>query len=128
VSSQVNERKNWIGKAESLNHTKCACKYNVVFIPKGRRKLLYAELRQHMGEVFHTPAQHKESRIKEGHMMVDHVHMMNSICGISGGGLHQWGKCHSFGTYVWPRESATSWTSTYLREGILYRQWGEVSR
>jgi len=50
-----------------------------VFIPKGRRKLLYAELRKHLGEVFRTLAQHKESRIEEGHLMIDHVHMMNSI-------------------------------------------------
>ena len=64
---------------ESLNHTKWDCKYHVVFIPKGRRKLLYAELRKHLGEVFRTLAQHKESRIEEGHLMVDHVHMMISI-------------------------------------------------
>ena len=66
-------------KTESLNHTKWECKYHVVFIPKGRRKLLYAELRQHLGAVFRTLAQHKESRIEEGHLMVDHVHMMISI-------------------------------------------------
>ncbi len=63
-------------KTESLNHTKWECKYHVVFIPKGRRKLLYAELRKHLGEVFRTLAQHKESRIEEGHLMVAHVHMM----------------------------------------------------
>ena len=56
-------------KTDSLNHTKWDCKYHVVFIPKGRRKLLYAELRKHLGEVFRTLAQHKESRIEEGHMM-----------------------------------------------------------
>ena len=66
-------------KTESLNHTKWECKYHVVLIPKGRRKLLYAELRKHLGEVFRTLAQHKESRIEEGHLMVDHVHMMISI-------------------------------------------------
>jgi putative transposase len=37
------------------------------------------ELRKHLGEVFRTLAQHKESRIEEGHLMVDHVHMMISI-------------------------------------------------
>ena len=31
-------------KFESLNHTKWDCKYHVVFIPKGRRKVLYAQL------------------------------------------------------------------------------------
>jgi putative transposase len=66
-------------KTDSLNHTKWECKYYVVFIPKGRRKRLYAELRMHLGEVFRTLAQHKESRIEEGHLMVDHVHMMISI-------------------------------------------------
>ena len=66
-------------KTESLNHTKWECKYHVVFIPKGRRKLLYSELRKHLGEVFRTLAQHKESRIEEGHLMVDHVHMLISI-------------------------------------------------
>ena len=66
-------------KSESLNHTKWDCKYHVVFIPKGRRKLLYAELRQHLGAVFRTLAQHKESRIEEGHLMADHVHMMIAI-------------------------------------------------
>ena len=66
-------------KTESLNYTKWECKYHVVFIPKGRRKLLYAELRKHLGEVFRTLAQHKESRIEEGHLMVDHVHMMIAI-------------------------------------------------
>ena len=66
-------------KFESLNHTKWDCKYHIVFIPKGRRKVLYAELRQHLGEVFRGLAQHKESRVEEGHLMVDHVHMLLSI-------------------------------------------------
>lgn len=66
-------------KTESLSHTKWECKYHVVFIPKGRRKTLYAQLRKHLGEVFRALAQHKESRIEEGHLMVDHVHMMISI-------------------------------------------------
>lgn len=66
-------------KIESLNHTKWDCKYHVVFIPKFRRKILYGELRKHLGEVFRTLAQHKESRIEEGHLQPDHVHMMISI-------------------------------------------------
>jgi putative transposase len=66
-------------KTERLNHTKWECKYHVVYIPKGRRKLLYVELRKHLGEVFRTLALHKESRIEEGHVMVDHVHNVISI-------------------------------------------------
>ena len=64
---------------ESLSHTKWECKYYVVFIPKYRRKILYGELRQHLGEVFRKLALQKESRIEEGHLMLDHVHMMISI-------------------------------------------------
>jgi REP-associated tyrosine transposase len=64
---------------ESLSHTKWECKYHVVFIPKCRRKTLYAELRKHLGEVFRHLAQQKESRIEEGHLMSDHVHMLIAI-------------------------------------------------
>jgi putative transposase len=63
----------------SLSHTKWECKYHVVFIPKCRRKVLYGQLRQHLGEVFHQLARQKESRIEEGHLMSDHVHMMIAI-------------------------------------------------
>src|SRR6185369_11203455 len=62
---------------QSLSHTKWDCKYHVVFIPRCRRKTLYLELRRHLGEVL--LAVQKESRIEEGHLMPDHVHMMISI-------------------------------------------------
>ena len=63
----------------SLSHTVWDCKYHVVFIPKCRRKTLYFELRRYLGEVFHRLAAQKESKIEEGHLMPDHVHMMLSI-------------------------------------------------
>ena len=66
-------------ESESLSHTKWECKYHVVFIPKFRRKVLYGELRRHLGEVFKELARHRESRIEEGHLQPDHVHMMISI-------------------------------------------------
>ena len=65
--------------AESLAHSKWECKYHVVFVPKYRRKTLYAELRKHLGEVFQGLAKQKECRIEEGHLMNDHVHMLISI-------------------------------------------------
>ena len=64
---------------ESLNHSVWDCKYHVVFIPKCRRRTLYVELRQHLGEVFRQLARQKESRIEEGHLLADHVHMLLSI-------------------------------------------------
>ena len=63
----------------SLSHSTWECKYHVVFIPKCRRKTLYGHLRQYLGEVFRRLAEQKESRIEEGHLMPDHVHMMISI-------------------------------------------------
>ncbi len=61
---------------ESLSHSKWECKYHVVSIPKCRRKVLYGNLRQHLGEVFRRLAEQKESRIEEGHLLADHVHVL----------------------------------------------------
>jgi putative transposase len=51
----------------------------VVFIPKYRRKAIYGELREFLGEVFHELARQKECRIIEGHLLADHVHMCIEI-------------------------------------------------
>ena len=64
---------------QCLSHTKWECKYHVVWIPKCRRKLLYGQLRKYMGEMFHELARQKESRVLEGHLQPDHVHMLISI-------------------------------------------------
>ena len=64
---------------ESLSHSRWECKYHVVFIPKCRRKTLYVQLRQHLGEVFRKLAEQRESRVEEGHLLPDHVHMLISI-------------------------------------------------
>ncbi len=64
---------------DSLSHSKWECKYHVVFIPKCRRKTLYVQLRKHLGEVFRKLAGQKESRIEEGHLLPDHVHMLIAI-------------------------------------------------
>ena len=66
-------------RPESLSHSMWECKYHVVFIPKCRRRVLYEELRLHLGEVFHHLARQKESEIEEGHLLLDHVHMLIAI-------------------------------------------------
>ena len=63
---------------ESLSHTRWECKYHVVFIPKWRKKVLFGEVRRHLGRVFHELARHKECQIEEGRLMPDHVHMLIS--------------------------------------------------
>ena len=62
--------------SQFLKYSKWDCSYRIVFIPRRRRKVLYDELRQHLGSVFRALAQQKECQIEEGHMMLDHVHRM----------------------------------------------------
>jgi len=64
---------------QSLAHTQWECKYHVVFIPKCRRKALYGEVRRELGALFRTLAEQRESKVEEGHLMPDHVHMLLSI-------------------------------------------------
>ena len=65
--------------SESLAHTKWECKFHVVWIPKYRRKALYGQLRKYLGPVFRDLAQQRECPVEEGHLNLDHVHMLLSI-------------------------------------------------
>ena len=60
----------------SLNHSRWDCKNHVVFIPKYRKKRIFGQIKQYLGEVFHRLARQKECQIEEGHLVFDHVHMM----------------------------------------------------
>ena len=60
---------------QSLSHARWDCKYHVVFIPKRRKSRIFGVLRKHLGEIFHDLASQKESKIVEGHLMSDHVHI-----------------------------------------------------
>ena len=63
----------------SLNHSKWACQYHVIFIPKYRKKAIYGSLRRYLGGVLRELARQRESEVEEGHLLADHVHMMLSI-------------------------------------------------
>jgi putative transposase len=63
----------------SLSHAVWECKYHIVWIPKYRKKTLYGQLRNYLGEVFRKLARQKESEIVEGHLKLDHVHMLISV-------------------------------------------------
>ena len=47
---------------QSLSHTVWECKYHVVWIPKYRRKRIFGELRQYLGDVFRELARQKRAR------------------------------------------------------------------
>ena len=66
-------------KTNSLSHTKWMCKYHVVFVPKYRRKIIYAQYRQSLQDIIRLLCQYKGVEILEGHMMIDHVHLLLSI-------------------------------------------------
>ena len=51
-----------MAKEQNLAHTKWLCRYHIVFTPKYRRKVIYGQY-----------------EIIEGHMMIDHVHMLVMI-------------------------------------------------
>ena len=64
---------------QSLAHTRWDCKYHIVFIPKGRKKVIFGSIRKYLGEMLHELAGQKECKIVEGHLMRDHIHMCISI-------------------------------------------------
>jgi len=64
---------------QSLAHTKWDCKYHVVFIPKRRKKAIFGAIRKHLGVVLHELAGQRGSKILEGHLLSDHVHICISI-------------------------------------------------
>lgn len=66
-------------KANSLAHTKWMCKYHIVFCPKYRRKAIYNQYREDLGQIFRQLCQWKGVEIIEGHLMPDHVHILVSI-------------------------------------------------
>ena len=76
---KIHERRLYMTQVNSLAHTKWACKYHLVWIPKYRKKKLFGDLRRELGPVLRELAQHRESEIQEGHMMSDHVHILISI-------------------------------------------------
>ena len=64
---------------KSLSHSRWDCKYHVVFIPKGRKKVLFGKVRKDIGKIFHELAKQKECNIIEGYTKSDHVHMCIEI-------------------------------------------------
>ncbi|OEU67166.1 MAG: transposase [Desulfovibrio sp. S3730MH75] len=78
-TAQSHEKEASTNNVNSLSHSKWECKYHVVWIPKCRRKVLFGQLRKHIGEVLHDLARQKQSKILEGHLQQDHVHVLISI-------------------------------------------------
>lgn len=76
----------------SLSHTRWECKYHIVWIPKYRKKVMYGQLRNHLGEVIRNLARHKESEVIETSDAGSYTHAhidTAEILGISGDWIYE---------------------------------------
>ena len=69
----------FMAKEQNLAHTKWLCKYHIVFTPKYRRKAIYGQYREEIGKIIRQLCTYKGIEIIEGHIMSDHVHMLDSV-------------------------------------------------
>jgi len=109
-------------KMESLNPTKWDCKYHVVFIPKNRKKVLYAELRKYLGEVFRSLALQKRQSDRRGtpdggSRSYDDRDTAQAP-GVAGGRVHQGQKCDPLGSGVF-REKEKLYRAKFLGPRVL---------
>ena len=61
---------------KSLSHTVWECKYHVVWVPKKRRKIVYAKLRKEIGDIQRRLSGYKGVEVIEGK---DHIHICLAI-------------------------------------------------
>ena len=63
----------------SLSHSKWNCKYHIVFAPKYRRKVFYAEKRVEIGEILRQLCKWYGVNLIEGEVCPDHIHILVEI-------------------------------------------------
>ncbi|HEX9586095.1 MAG TPA: IS200/IS605 family transposase [Gammaproteobacteria bacterium] len=64
---------------QSQSHVRWYCKYDVVLVPKYRKRSLYGSLRRNIGKVLRELCRQHGVELVEGHAMPDHVHLCLSI-------------------------------------------------
>ena len=57
----------------SLAHTVWECKYQIVWVPKKKRKIIFVKLRQEIGAILRRLCEHKEVESLEGKACIDHI-------------------------------------------------------
>ena len=63
----------------SLAHTKWEIKYQLVLAPKSRRRIIFGELRQEIGQILRDLCNRKGVEIIEAEACPDHIHMLVRI-------------------------------------------------
>lgn len=60
---------------QRLKHTRCNCKYHIVFAPKFRRKLIYCEHRKAIGDILRKLWEYRGIEIVKTNACVDYIHI-----------------------------------------------------
>ena len=64
---------------QNLSHTVWECKYDIVWVPKKRRKIVYGKLRKELGAILRRLCEYKGVEVVEGTLCSDHIHMCLAI-------------------------------------------------
>ena len=64
---------------QSQSHVRWYCRYHVVIVPKYRRKSMFGMARRQIGEILRELCEREGIKLVEGHVRVDHVHMLLEI-------------------------------------------------
>jgi len=66
-------------ECKSLSHVRWYCRYQVVIVPKYRKKRIFGALKKQIGAILGTLCEQEGIELVEGHALADHVHMCLSI-------------------------------------------------
>ena len=64
---------------KSLSHSRCDCKYHIVFGVKFLRKEIYGKIKADIGKILSKLCEHKGAGIISAEACPDYIHMMVSI-------------------------------------------------
>ena len=64
---------------KSIQHTRWNCTYQIVFIPKYRRKMLYGTNKKDLTQIIPKLCEMKGVEVIEGEVCRDHIHMYVAI-------------------------------------------------
>ncbi len=64
---------------KTLAHSTYRCQYHIVFAPKYRRKEIYGQIKQDIGQIIRKLCEQKNVEIIEAAACKDHIHLLVSI-------------------------------------------------
>lgn len=68
-----------VNDINSLAHSKCNCKYHIVFAPKYRRMVFCGQKKNEIGKILRKLCEWKGVEVLNAEACPDHIHMLLSI-------------------------------------------------